>query len=471
MSIRRFFESSRARRGLAASVVVLCFGGLVLVRAPGSVAFPLPQPMEDFDASGSEFRGSGATGRFALTHSKVLAGEPERVFAELRIKADDGDRGRAPLALAVVLDTSGSMIGAKLDDAKRSVEQLLRRMDDDDEIALVRYDVDAELIQPLARVGDVRQRLLIAIAELEAGGGTNIPAGMRKGAAALQHASGGRIQRLLLVSDGLDDERGSAESIARRSAATGVTVSSVGIGLDFDEGYMSSVARLGHGNFVFAQQARALRGFLQQELKQTAGTVVTDAHARLRLPRGVRFVRAVGAEARADGRNVDLALGALHRGDMRRVVVELTVEADEIGDTLGVDARIKWRTLDGDTVKKRVDDLEIVASGDPAAVMASRDARVWARAISAMSSLRQLDAVQAFGRGDASGARRIIDDNVASLEGVLRAAPESEAPAIARQIAEYKSTRRELSADGDEARTAAKAAAEKDSANLARPSF
>ena len=39
----------------------------------------------------------------------------------------------------------------------------------------------------------------------------------------------------------------------------------------------------------------------------------------------------------------------------------------------------------------------------------------------------KLDAVQAFGRGDASGARRLIDDNVASLEGVLRAAPESEA--------------------------------------------
>lgn len=474
MSIRRFFDSPRARRGLAASVVVLSLGGLVLARAPHTAATPLPGPMVDFDSSGEAFRGPGMSGRVALSHGQVMAGESERVFAELRLKADQvGAVERAPLSMVVVLDTSGSMIGEKMSDAKESVARLIAGMDDDDEIALVRYATNAELIQPMARVGDVRRRLLREVEELDAAGGTNIPWALRKAAEALRSAGDGRVQRLVLVSDGLDDTQAQSEQIARANAARGVTISALGIGLDFDEGYLSAVARQGHGNFAFVEDPSTLANFLDRELRETATTTVTDVTARLRLPAGVRLVRAVGADVAKDGRNLDLSVGALHAGDMRRVVLELEVDA-EPGATLDFRPKVAWRTVTGKEIARTVEGLALTGSDNAASVYASRDRRVWARAIGAFASLDQLDAIHAYNRGDRGRAGRLIDRNLRLLEEAANEAPGEEAESIRRQISRYKTTAGTFAtapADSPEARSAAKSAAEQDNSNLARPSF
>src|SRR5690349_19801191 len=57
---------------------------------------------------------------------------------------------RAPLALALVLDRSGSMQGAKLDTAKRAALAVIDRLDERDRVALVIFDNQIETIQPAA---------------------------------------------------------------------------------------------------------------------------------------------------------------------------------------------------------------------------------------------------------------------------------------------------------------------------------
>src|SRR5258708_227264 len=156
MSIRTWLRTPRVRRTLAGSAIVLAAGGLVLARTP--VEARPPTGAVAFVANGSNsvsFSGPGAHGAIALSHTRVLAGGGRRVVAEVDVYADASAeaRERAPIPMAVVLDTSGSMAGEKLDQAKTSVIQLIRDMRDDDEIALVRYSSDAELIQPLARAG------------------------------------------------------------------------------------------------------------------------------------------------------------------------------------------------------------------------------------------------------------------------------------------------------------------------------
>ena len=74
------------------------------------------------------------------------------------ITADAAERAqqRAPLSIAVVLDTSGSMGGEKIEQAKQAVVRLIRDLRDDDERAFLRYSTDSEIAQPLARAGAVR---------------------------------------------------------------------------------------------------------------------------------------------------------------------------------------------------------------------------------------------------------------------------------------------------------------------------
>ena len=100
--IRRWLRSPRAKRGLAAGIVVLATGGLVLARAPAitsSSTFGVA-----LGKNGTSFSGPGAHGTLALSQTKVLASSGQTVFAELRLKADESrsvDEARAPLSLAI----------------------------------------------------------------------------------------------------------------------------------------------------------------------------------------------------------------------------------------------------------------------------------------------------------------------------------------------------------------------------------
>ncbi len=471
---RRLMGSPRARRGVAASAVVVAVGGLVLVGSPGSRTV-----LAHASSTGNnslEFSAEGARGTLSLSHQLTQAGSDERVFAELRLTADPpmaAASGRAPLSLAIVFDTSGSMAGEKLETSKRSVRTLLEGMRDDDEVAFVRYDSGASLVQPLARIGDVREGLLQRVSALEAGGGTHIPPALSHGLREVEKARGARVRRVVLVSDGLDSTRNEAESLARNATEDRVTVSALGIGLDFDEGYMAGVASAGRGNFGYVRDTPALTQFLQRELNETAATVVTLARARFTLPKGVRLVRAVGADAKTVGDEVDLLMGSLFAGDERRVLVEFSVDAEH-GQKLDLGSTVSWQTVAGSNALATLPKLQLQGERDRRLVQDGRDPGVLAAAASAFASLRQLEAAAAYSRGDTQAADGLLAENEAALTIAESFAPKAAAPALMRQRKEVQKARsafRAAKPGSVEARDASKASVEANTKNLGRSSF
>lgn len=479
MSIRTWLRVPRIRRGLAASAVILAAGGLVLARTPAGAA-PLLRPTAGAPVATGEnsaaFSAKGAHGTLALSHTHLLAGGERRFFAELDLTADAAARAaeRAPLSIAVVLDTSGSMGGEKMEQAKQAVVRLIRDLRDDDEIAFIRYSTDSELVQPLARAGAVRAPLVARVQGLVAEGGTNIAPALRQGLRALSDAGKGRVLRVVLASDGLDSTRAESEAIARESAGRGVTISSMGIGLDFDASYMASVARSGHGNFAFVNDGPALASFLRRELEETATTTIEGATARLQLPAGVRFVRAVGADAKplGDG-ELELSLGSLFAGDERRVVIELAASV-EAGEARVLQGRVSFRNVGGDSVEARFEKLSIRGSADERTVAEGRDGAVLAHAMSATASLRQIEATEAYENGDVTRAQALIDQNIVDLRAAEGAAPAPAATALQEQARAYDETKRTFAAAPPKSAAgsvAAKRALEKDTSNMARQAF
>ncbi len=291
----------RIRRGLAASAVILAAGGLVLARTPAGAA-PLRPTASATVATGENsvtFSAKGAHGSLALSHTHLLAGGERRFFAELDLTADAAERAleRAPLSIAVVLDTSGSMGGEKMEQAKLAVVRLIRDLRDDDEIAFIRYSTDSELVQPSrARAQCARSSSPGSRASSPRAARASRP---RSGRGCARSRTRGRGACSASSSPAMGSTaRGWSRSPSRASAERGVTISSMGIGLDFDASYMASVARSGRGNFAFVNDGPALASFLRRELEETATTTIESATARLQLPAGVRLVRAVGADAK-----------------------------------------------------------------------------------------------------------------------------------------------------------------------------
>lgn len=457
-----FLRSSKVRRSIAVFSVIFSAGGLVLMRAPASAS---PASLFTSESGGAQTKfGQGAVhGTVTLSQSAVVGGSSAELYADVKLSADKQEGlERAPLSLAVVLDTSGSMAGEKIEDAKRSVLRLLADMRDDDEISIVRYSDNAEVLQPLARVGEVRRSVEARVRDLQAAGGTNIPAGLRDGRTSLGSAGLGRVKRIVLVSDGLDSGRATATALASDASEHGMTVSSLGVGTDFDESYMSDIARQGHGNFAFVKEGEALATFLRKELTETASTVAQNFHVRITLPDGISFVRAHGAEARLIGNStLDLSAGALFSGDERRITLELqsTLPA---GQRAPIPVSASWSSRDGAALSSDGEGLALLAVTSRAEADASRNADVYARAMSVLASRAQADAAEAFAKGDRLKAQQLIEGNMMRLTAAAEAAPAA-APALRAQARAYADDKSSFSS-ADPFSSAGKSAAKKASA-------
>ena len=227
----------------------------------------------------------------------------------------------------------------------------------------------------------------------------------------------------------------------------------MGIGLDFDESYMSGVARAGHGNFGFVKDASALTTFLHRELDETATTTVQNATVRIQLPHGVQFVSASGADATmVDADVVELKMGALFAGDERRAIVHLTAR------------------IDASAVKR----FDGTASGVAFSKSKSGiDHGVYADAMSVVASERELKAAEAYSKGDTVTAQALIDKNIVDLKEAVRGAPAPRAAALGKQMKASGGTKEKFNAapGSDEGKTAAKKAFEQDNNNLDRLGF
>jgi len=104
------------------------------------------------------------------------------VKIDLNAIADRQKHRRTPLNLAVVLDKSGSMTGAKLEKAKQAATQLVDRLAPSDVFSLVIYSDEARVLVPAQKVED-KESLKEKIESIEAGGSTALHAGVKTGAA------------------------------------------------------------------------------------------------------------------------------------------------------------------------------------------------------------------------------------------------------------------------------------------------
>src|SRR6185369_2338358 len=84
----------------------------------------------------------------------VQQDEELTALVELTAPSAKDEEQRAPCALVVVLDRSGSMAGDRLDGAKQALTSLVTRLRPDDVFGLVVFDTGVDLIVPASRLGD-----------------------------------------------------------------------------------------------------------------------------------------------------------------------------------------------------------------------------------------------------------------------------------------------------------------------------
>jgi len=256
---------------------------------------------------------------------------------------------RPRLNLALVIDRSGSMAEArKLDFVKTAAHHLVDMMGPDDQLSIVTYSQGVEIPWPSRPVGRDRGELHRIISGLYPGGSTFLSGGLEEGFRQANHGKRkGTLNRVLLLSDGLANvgviHRGSLRERAGDMAANGVSVSTFGVGNDFDEELMRMVAGGGGGNYRYLGDPERIVAALESEFHAASRTAASDVEIIIRLKRGCRFGSVLGRDWRRDGDDYVIRLGDLSAGERRTVFANLNVAAEGTGLRDVGDVALRYR--------------------------------------------------------------------------------------------------------------------------------
>jgi len=355
-----------------------------------------------------------------LDKTAVLLGGDGLVRVELAIRGDassTADPVRMPSDLVVVLDQSGSMAGEKIIDARAAIRELISTLEPEDRFALVSYSVSAWTTIPLSGVSDAaRDRWRRVVDGLTTGGGTNLASGLDMGLGIVDGSPvRGRVPRVILISDGLanqgDTSLSGLRNRARRAAVGEYTLTTIGVGSDFDEQLLATLADAGTGNYYYIESGADLAKIFADEFETARESVARGLAVVIHPADGVEVVDAAGypLERGAEGETV-FRPGALFAGQDRRIWVTLRTRWDSEG-TREL-ARFGLEYSEGEERKSlHFDEApRIAAVSDHGAFYASVDEDSWSRSVvvDQYNDLRRKVAWE-LKRGDAAAAKQRVE--------------------------------------------------------------
>jgi Ca-activated chloride channel family protein len=382
------------------------------------------------------------------------------VYLRLSLKglgSRDRER-RPPVNVALVIDRSGSMQGERIAAAKEGARVALERLSAHDIVSLIAYNHEVDVLAPAGRLDDGHLRLEKAISRLTADGTTALYAGVREGGAQVRKfRSDTQVNRVILLSDGLANVGPSSPrelaDLGRELASKGITVSTIGLGLEYNEDLMQRLAAASDGNHVFVERPSDLAEIFDREFGDALSISAQDLTITIECRLGFKPVRVLGREADMSGSRVTLKMNQLQADHERYVILELAVpERPVTGNAEVADIAVDYVDIDTGSRAKAQASVRAQFSEDEKEATGSVDKAVMTQVTEQIATENSEKAVELRDRGDIAGARRILDDNAAFLSQQKRFVTSGPAPApaaAAKALDELERKSREAAANLD----------------------
>ncbi|MCP9891401.1 VWA domain-containing protein [Cyanobium sp. Aljojuca 7D2] len=345
------------------------------------------------------------------------------VLVELNTPAPLASAQRQPVAIAIVIDRSGSMAEHKLQAACAAAQQLVRQLSAHDRVAVISFDNAVETVVPL---GPPSEDAIARIDALHPGGSTALVDGWHAGLEALRDGHGieQHHKRLLLLTDGQANigprRGGDVAPLLGQAYEEGISTSCIGLGEDYDERLLSAMAEAGQGNLVHLTAPQQLEAVFTAELEGLQ--LVIGRHLQLRLQPGpeVELTQIHNPlEANAEGW---IDLGELQAGSTPSLALGLNMaprpcDGPAVVELLKVQAR--WRDADEQVVMVEAL-LRLPVLEQPAWDALPLEEAVVSAVLLQQAARRRQEAMQSIDCGDEHASRMVVQralDSVRSFKG------------------------------------------------------
>jgi Ca-activated chloride channel homolog len=328
------------------------------------------------------------TTQLERTYLPESAGGEVYLQIDLAAQAAPDAAHRVPVNAVLILDRSGSMSGSKILRAKEAARALVEALGPKDRFSIIEFSDGAHvLVQSSEATAEAKTLAMTAIARVQAAGGTNLSAAFDAAAPQLSEGRAkGRVDKLFVASDGQANQGISARPALLRLALErfgSATVSTFGIGEDYDEQFMTQLAVQAGGRARYVSNGAALAQAFAAEFSRAAAVAAHDVRLEVRPVRNVRVLRVLGFADAASVRLPDIAAG-----EERRVLVKLSVPPGR-GTAELADVELTWRDARGAEQRVR-SSAQAQYTADARKLDAEKPNRItWQGAMAEMSDLAQ----------------------------------------------------------------------------------
>ncbi len=398
----------------------------------------------------------------------VAAKGTRTIYLRIGLEGAAGDTGasRMPVNVAIVIDRSGSMQSEdKIGKAREAAIMGLSRLGSSDIAAVVAYNHEVELLAPASKVTDhgALERL---IAQLTANGNTALYAGTDQGIREVEKfIARDKVNRVILISDGLANVGPSSPeelaALGRRAGSKGISVTTIGLGLGYNEDLMAKLAYNSDGNHAFAETGDDLVRIFNSEFGDVLSVAASEIIIHIECRAGWKPIRMLGREAEIKGQSVTARLNQLYGKQQKYLLLEVEVpEGATVGEADVADVRLSYLGKGETTPTEASAGIKVRVTEKTEEANASINEPVMTDVAVQVSNERNEQAVELRDKGDVKAAKKLLEENAAYLKdaagrlggaaaGVLNgvaASAESQAAALDDE-AQWGKTRKAMRAD------------------------
>ena len=170
-----------------------------------------------------------------------------------------------PINLCLVVDRSTSMQGARLDQVKGAVSQVIDSLRESDTFSVVAFSDKAEVVVSAQRSQADRIHSKAKVSTINANGGTEILQGLLCGLTELHHhLSPAAVNHLLLLTDGRTyGDEDDCLMLAHLAASDGIAISGLGIGSEWNDRFLDELTGRTGGTAAYVSNNQEVADFIQ----------------------------------------------------------------------------------------------------------------------------------------------------------------------------------------------------------------
>jgi len=293
--------------------------------------------------------------RCTVNRAYLKANAGSAVFVAVDVKASAPPAVRNRMNVTLAIDSSGSMDGEKMEQAKAAASGLIKQLKPTDQISIVSFSDTVKVELPTSPVADSRAAEA-AIKAISVRGLTAMYAGLEFAFNEARQTSRqpGTVNRVLLLTDGMPTVGKTTQvdfkGLAQAMRDSGITITSIGIGNDYNESLLTQIAQSGAGLWHHIKDGRRdLPQLFQEQVEQMAATILTNPELKVSMMPGAELADAYNvkpmltrmARPRVNEGAFSIPLRDLISGQEQNVVFRIGVSARPKGKATLLRAALK----------------------------------------------------------------------------------------------------------------------------------